>query len=449
MSKWKKNLLGLCALLFAVAGLGIAYVLGTRGEDEPPIEPPPPPTVIVLSHRPQAEVARIYVTQGADTHLFLPGDALAPGLYQWYLAAHPDWQLDFMRVQELLRPVFQLTTTEVLHECTADVPLADFGLDPPAVTLTAYDHHGAQTRFYLGSPTPDRSRFYFMTAGDPALYLIPLMDGFWLQQNVYELIARHVPALPLDALAYLHVKQYGREAIILQDELLIYPPALAGQRLDPFVLHYLLLESFSENFRLGEVVALAPDDLTPFGLTEPFLDLAVETGGAALHVRFGYHRGAYIYVMMAGRPHVFRTPFAPVSAWVDFNVMLYLVRFIALVPVVEVDRVLIQQGEYVLTLVPANATLNGRAIDEAAFTQLYRLLITISADSLLPPHPPAGTPELTVFYQLLDGGGIRIDFFAYDANFFTFSVNGSEVWATTNRRGVEMFLEEAARLIPY
>jgi hypothetical protein len=48
---------------------------------------------------------------------------------------------------------------------------------------------------------------------------------------------------------------------------------------------------------------------------------------------------------------------------------------------------------------------------------------------------------------MLDGTQTVIDFFPYDGNFFSFSLDGDYAWAVTNRRNVDMFFIEAERLL--
>jgi hypothetical protein len=144
--------------------------------------------------------------------------------------------------------------------------------------------------------------------------------------------------------------------------------------------------------------------------------------------------------------------FAPVEHIMDINATQLITRFIALTPIVDVARVTAGDWEFIINHDPAQnssaifPTINGTSVAETPFRVLYRMMIAIGADALLAPTPPPSVAEFSITYFMLDGTQINIDFFVYDENFFTFSLNGEDIWAVTNRRNIEMFFAEAARL---
>jgi len=483
-----KRTLSLVVTVFIVAVMGIVYAWsGRRGETVNPEETPPPASeAITLFDRTQAEVTRIYVRHGdEEAKLFLPRGAAQGDSFEWYLADHPDWVLDDWGVQNLLRSAFVLTAQERILEDTYGTDLAEFGFDPPQATLTAHDTDGYITSVYLGNETPDRQHFFAMVSGDPAMYLLSRFLAPRMLITLDDIICRAFPPLHADSLDYMRLAQRGRDAfeITRTDDpeiletipdrgfaplVVLQPAALAERTVDTFNLSRMVLEEFFAEFRLGSVAALMPDDLAPFGLDDPYIDFLVESADGLIHLRFGdiFVREAdgvgvpHIYVMYNDRPHVFMAELVTVNPITDVNVMHFITRFIALINILDVERIGIvhtQIPERNLEMIINHdfsegnndifPTVNGVEISAAPFRVLYRTLISIGADAPLDPQPPQGTPKFTVTFYLHDGTQTEIDFFDFDGNFYTFSVDGEYVWAVTNRRGVEAFFAEAARLL--
>ena len=491
MSRNARQILSLLVAALVIGAMAAAYIWSTRRADmSDPEDAAHPngdasPTTYTLSDRAQTEVSRISVRHGDGVaRLFLPGEAVGDR-FIWYMADHPEYILDNWSVQNLLRPAFTLTAHERAHEDTHGMDLTEFGLDPPQAVFTAHYTNGGTASIYLGNETPDRQRFFVMVSGDPAMYLLPRFTVSWMLSEAEDLLCRAFPPLHTDSLTLFYLAQRGRDTLEItrtdDPELLatlpdmgfapavaLQPPALAGRTADTFNLNRMVLEDFFAGFRLGDVADIAPDDLAPFGLDDPYIDFRFETDDGFVHLRFGDtlsreidgQNVPHIYVMHNDRPHVFMAELSAVNPIIDLNVMHFITRFIALVNILDVERIGVTHGtvpERNLDMVINHdfsqgnndifPTINGVSVEAASFRTLYRLLISIGADSPLDPSPPQGTPAFTVTFYLLDGTQTKIDFYDFDGNFYTFSLDGDYVWAVTNRRGVEAFFAETERLL--
>ncbi|MCL2189012.1 MAG: DUF4340 domain-containing protein [Defluviitaleaceae bacterium] len=478
MSKQAKRVISLMIVLVLAVGLAGAYFWSASREAEDMAEDTPftPAELFTLADRCQSEIARVSVTHNGETRTFARAEAVMDR-FNWYLTDYPDLQLDNLHVQDLLRPVFQMSTRDRAHENIAGLNLAEFGFNPPQVTITAYLENGGISAIHLGYETPDRRHYFVRVEDDPAMYLLPRHVAQRMFLTTEELLHRFIPPFNHETIHRLRITQRGRETLEIAktDEsamiealtelgvnplAIVQPNAIAGREVDVFNLNMHVLEAFSAAFRLGDVVEMFPADLAPFGLDDPFLDFYFHAEEGVTHLLFGnrFTREAggaqvpLIYVKVADRPHVFMAVFNPVENLMDINVTQLITRFIALTPILEVERVTAGDFELVVNHDPAEnstaifPTVNGVTVPEQPFRVLYRMLIALGADALIDPAPPTGMAEFSVIYHMLDGTQTTIDFFAYDDNFYTFSLNGEYVWAVTNRRGVEMFFNEAARL---
>jgi hypothetical protein len=480
-----KKKISLVVSVLVVAALALAYIwrVNQGPEDEPEETPAPTPQVFTLANRPQADVARIYVTQDGDVMRFLPGEVVF-GQLTWYLADNPDLLLSRVRVQDKLRPAFSLNASERVHENAGELDLSGFGLDPPLLTLTAHGNDGTVMVLHLGSSTPDRRFHYLLMEGDPSLYAIPRFIAELMQLTTEHLLDRALPQILPERITYFRLAQRERDVMefvhLPEKEIdaaftalgvtpltAVLPVAIEGRDIDNYSILNFGLESFAEEFAIGDVAEMFPDDLAPFGLDDPFIDFHFVSDEGEFHLLFGSFfmrdvNGAnvsHVYVKFADRPHVFMAESAPLGHITDLNVMRFISRFVALVPIVDVERITVAHQEparnleIIINHDPAEGsnaispTVNGYLIPETPFRGLYRALIGIGADAYLDPQKPEGTPIFTVTYHMLDGTARVVAFYAFDGNFHSFSVDGDYIWAVTNRRWVDLFFNEAQRLM--
>ncbi|MCL2363804.1 MAG: DUF4340 domain-containing protein, partial [Defluviitaleaceae bacterium] len=469
--KQTKKIAALVVAMVLIAAMGLALFL--RDTEEAPDAPLPPdaPVIYSLIARTQAEITHIDI-QHDDASFTLQRGAAFSDLFFWNLADEPDWQLDMLRVQEIIFAAFHLIAIDQIHADTSSINLAEFGLDPPRAVFTAHYESGATASIYLGNETPDQQHFFLMTEGDTAMYLVPHAVGMRMQMGIGDLLSRFIPPMQAEAgvITFFGITQRGREPLEMIATGNVFAPlaytspvSVADHEVSAFYLDRFLFDDLNTSLRVGELVALAPDDLTPFGLHDPFIELLYETQHEHIHLLFGdtFTRQIdgvgvpHIYVMFADRPHVFTAETSAVNLITDLNAMQFMTRFIALVPIVDVERVTITHPAGAFDMEINNApdtnditpTINGVAIPAPAFRVLYRMVIALAADASIDPRPATGTPEITITYHMLDGSQTVLDLFPFDANFHTFSLDGEEVWAVTNRRSTEQMLAEAARLI--
>jgi hypothetical protein len=222
------------------------------------------------------------------------------------------------------------------------------------------------------------------------------------------------------------------------------------------------------DFKLGQVVEMEAADLSQYGLAEPSLDFWYKGGEGDLHLLFGDRTdGGNIYVKYADRPQVFVTEFNSVSALFGVNVLSLVEKFIALINIEDCDSIDIvhstvpernlrieinheqlppeegeEEGEKII-----NPTINGKAIEEDPFREVYRYLIALIADLEVEAEIPEDEPVFTITYNMLDGKKEFVAFHKYDDNFYTARREGVEFVFVTNKQSTEMFFNEVERLM--
>lgn len=476
-----KKIITLVVTTILIIGLGGLYFFQTRINSVDIYEGEPPPTpLITLIDRAATDITHLYTSWEAETILFIQNEN-----NRWVMADEPTFLLHDLRMIEMAQLVAGLTVRDIAHQQVQDLSLADFGLDPALFTLTAYFNDNTQHQIYIGNRTPDGLFHFMMVDETPTMYLLPTSVALRLKQQPTDLIDRRLPFLQSENIQRFHVVQEGREIIDFVQktdeeanpnmvaagiiQMMVHEPLpMAGRTVESFQIRRGVMEPFAEAFQLLDVVALNPADLSPYGLDAPFLDFLFESEDAFLHLLFGNTftrevngvNQAFIYVKFADRPHIFTAPFAPIMAITDLNAMQFISRFIVMVPILEVEAISVtHHQDYARNVYMVvnhfqegdnnriNPTINGITVAEADFRLMYRLLIALGTDAHVDPFHPDGEPIFTVVYHLLDGTEKSIDYFAFDAHFYAFSLDGDYVWAVTNQRNVDVFFAEVLSAI--
>ena len=417
-----------------------------------------------LIQRTEAEVVSVTFTGQGRHEVMLPFfDEDDRREWMWYGA---DYVLDTANARHKVRGMFALFSNQVVHEDVTDVPglnLADFGLNPPYMTIVAEYDDGEQITLLLGSPTIDFASRFVMIEGDPALYTITRLNADRFLLGLEDLIEVSLPQWHLEAMTYVKIAQRGHDVIefgmqphhthVDFEWLAMFQP-FPGREVYHSAFVYRIFEHFSR-FTIGDLVNLHPDDFSVYGLDEPSLEFVYHSHLGDVHLLFGdvFFREendrevGYIYVKFAGRPHVFEALYEPASFLFDINMFQFIERFIALEPIVDVYgiNVILPIGEFEIIInncedgQDIEPTINGIPVDDSDFRLTYRLLIALSIDSVIEPMTPPAVPLYTVRYILHDRDDIELRFFEHDANFLAVSENGEDIWYITNRRNFELF----------
>ncbi len=169
-----RNMLVL-ALLGAAVLLGAAFIYfaNLQGAKVPEAET----TYRVLSSHTAEEVAYITVTRRDGT-----GYALAAKDGKLFVPEKPDFVMDETLEQDVLNASAIITIEDTLSESREEWEphKADFGLEPPALSVEVGYTDGKTVTFSVGGKAPDSRLYYFELAGQPGLYLAPadLIDLF-------------------------------------------------------------------------------------------------------------------------------------------------------------------------------------------------------------------------------------------------------------------------------
>jgi len=461
----KKKIIYLLVAIILVGGM-IGALAWQRGQEPEPVEEAPPPaTTINLIQTSEAELQRVTFSDSEqhNTSVMVPfTDENFNRQWRWEGA---DYVLNTVNTRNKIRGMFALTANQVVHEDIneAGINLADFGLYPPYMTITAEYGDGTTKNVYLGSPTIDLMGRFVMVEGSTGLYTVnrAIADRFLM--GLEDMIDVSLPVWSTEAITQVVIAQRDQDIIdfrleehheFLGNYWLVMQEPFPGREVYSSSFEYHVFEDFAM-FMLGDLVSFHPTNLAPYGLDYPSLEFIYRAHHGEAHLLFGDiffrevngHEVAFIYVKFADRPHVFETFYDFARPLFDVNVLRFIDRFISLVMIHDVEwiEVTTPDGDFDLQIghiedssdiIP---TINGTFILDSDFRLLYRMLIGLGIDAEIAPFTPTAPPLYTITHHLLEDDNIVLHFYHYSDSFLAVSVDGDDIWFVTNRRNFDMF----------
>ncbi|MCL2399334.1 MAG: DUF4340 domain-containing protein [Defluviitaleaceae bacterium] len=483
MSKATKQLITLGIALVLIGGLAAVYFVLGAEQNQEEIAAVEPATAVAqplrLVDRTENDLERVTFANANSFTIEAEEDAI--GQVTWIYVNNRDIELDQSQVRSMMRDIFLLNAADTVLE-VVDNP-EEFSIGQ--TVITGYFRDGSQEVIRLGSLTPDHRNFYVMVDGDPALYLITAVIGNRLSQQISDLIARELPFVDTMQLTYLAVQERGRPLLEfawigseaeLQASLqqfgatgLTMTTPYPGRDMHFVAFSYHAYEDF-EGFNPGELIEMFPQDLGRFGLDDPLLQFIMEdAGGGAFHLMFGNnHDDTHVYMMYgSGRladniehSSVFLAERRFIEGLLGLNPFNFIDRFVALMNIAEVDRIVIQSDtrgrhhEMIINNYEDEASraqiapiVDGQEVDDRAFRNFYQIVIGITYDQEIELIEEPGAPDILITYHLLNGESIVVEFFAIDANFYAVRQQGHPLQFVTGRLVVDMMFNTISQTL--
>lgn len=482
MTRKQKRVISMGLTTFFVLILaGLYFWQQSQEEAEVEFVDPTPSTISLIS-RLEADMLSVEFERLTETHVeryTIHAIEDQNGLIEWvwhsfdgaFLVPN-DYVLNPMLVRDKVRPAWLLAAPIQAFENANDVNTADLGFSPPVQTMTANYTDGTTLSIYLGEMSADMNHRFVMLSDRPGVYLLHAHLANQMMVELEHLIDRELPFFTVEA-EYIKIAQQNRPVIemgvmAMENEEVFagLMPEVAGgvltmlQPIENRQLHHPNLQARVleplELLTLGDVVAINPEDLTPFGLNEPTLEFIFRSAEGDAHLLFGNttthtingESFNVIYVKFADRPHVFITNSWAVNALMDIRLFDIVDRFIGLIDIRDVYDITVVTNEEVYNKVLNHdheensiyPTLNNRPIEEAPFRTVYRNLISLSADAEINPAAPTEEPVITITFNRIQNPNNEWRFYNYDGNFFAVGVDNHYPWFVTNRRDVEFYL---------
>lgn len=428
---------GILLAVFAViiSGLIVAYLLLINRPEPPP--PPLPDENEAVHNVPDEDVVEIKL-QTPETELFLQRQG-----ERWIVPGQEEADLDPNKILTVVSMVARLWARDVVAESAEDLSI--YGLDRGDIVGRVTLKDGTERIITFGNRTPSRTTDYVMIDGDPRVFTVWQNNKNQMAWTIEDLRRiRRLPRIETQTMNRLVVKnENGEIEIVRYYEPHGMPYVMSRDvMVKPYSMHRGAdseqieeLINAASAIRADEFIADRAEDLAAYGLAVPRLELILHHGRGVFHVKFGNSYGRdKLYMKLASDPIVYGIDERDVQSFFDVQPFDLVSRFLALVTITSVDRVIFEDGEKTYTLDitwegdDVTFKLNGAKLPEDPAKSLYQELIGLMADLELPGESSQGEPTLRIRYDLQSGplDQIMVGLIRYDRDFYVAEVNGAQ-----------------------
>ncbi len=215
MSRQRKNIIFLIVTLAVLGGLAGVYFwrqnADAKAEVEAAAQPTEEPVNLRVIERGEgaAEVTQIEYINEHGSVKFSPKQV--DGERDWYFTDYPNVPVNQSTADSMAYFATAFTASSLMLEKAEN--LAEYGLGPEASRAVATYADGGMEVIRVGSQTPDRSYYYMMVEGNPALYLLNSTTGERFSFTYSDVVDRAVPAINKDSYEYILINERGREPV--------------------------------------------------------------------------------------------------------------------------------------------------------------------------------------------------------------------------------------------
>ena len=192
----------LIAVIFFVALAGVIYWSNKQKAKEE--SAPPKDTAPTIVSAPQADITRVELKKrdGSDVVLEKNGG-------DWRITAPQTWAADQDTVNGLLSSLSTVNGDNVVEQKAANV--TQYGLNPPAETVTIGLKNGKSKTLLVGDEAPTGGEVYAMAAGDPKVYTMASYNRNSVDKSVNDLRDKRLLTFNQNSLARVELSSKGQD----------------------------------------------------------------------------------------------------------------------------------------------------------------------------------------------------------------------------------------------
>ena len=415
----RRRLVMLAALVLGVAALAVVLIAVQRR---------PPPVAEAEPSPPKPEISRVDIDRIAAVSLSGPGREQPFAMRRtgsgWeILGAGPEIPIKESRIDDLLYSFGSLYAERVIEEEAAD--LAQYGLEPPAVVAQATLDDQTTIEVHLGDRTPAGNTWYLGLPGKRVVYSVWINHGNHYYYTLSDLRGDELPAINSEALSYLRLRGAGAPTIEVVEtnpvdarfanlltRLAVVQPYAFPRAIDSE--KFTEVQSLLSQPRIDRIVSDDPAAAAAYGLAPPRRELlARDAEGAVFELLIGAETGDEVFFQVPGRATTYAMKRSRAGI-LDLRPFELVDKFLLILNIESVDAIEIEHpgGSNRLTIERTGAgdelvetfAIDGAAIEDKPFRELYQLLIGLLADAELPAAAQASilsaAPEVRVTYLM-------------------------------------------------
>ncbi len=322
-----------------------------------------------------------------------------------------------------------------------------YGTDTSTKSVIATLNDDSYVSFTFGTNTPDGVYSYVKIEGsdNDGIYSMPVMitDSFVLTKD--KSAFKNFEQIEFETLNKIVINQKDYQNLVLEvpTEERKIDENLQGISTMLMVSPYKDKTIFMQNFvddifptitalSFGELVESDCQDLSKYGLDNPFLTIEIISNNGELKLQVGDEADdLHYYVKNKDENHVFLMTKELLEPFVNVDCYSFLNKFTMLngVDSVESLNIVIGSDNYELT----KNTVNGKVIDETQYSNLYKSIIGVQLSLYTDEQLNGDSVEQSYDFTLNDGTTKNYKYYSYNDQYDAFYDSDAQMWALVSK----------------
>lgn len=319
--------------------------------------------------------------------------------------------------------------------------------------------NNSPTSFTVGDKTPDGQFNYIMVEsdGEEGIYSLrgDAADMILLSKN--DVAEKGFEKIDFPTMSTIKVVQKDYQTLLLQldENKKEVSENLQGISLLKMEQPYNGMEVYSQNMvdkllptvtslEFDELVENDAQDLTKYGLDNPYLSINIISSTGKIDVLIGNKEDGKYYAVNKGETNVFTIEPLLLEPFIDINPFSFMNKFINIIPIDSVEELVLSNGEtnYVLR----ENEINGKIVAEDQFNYLYKNIVSLEIIKDLQGEFTPNENFLEISFYLKNHTQQTSKFFEYDPLFYAYYSDVSNHWFLVSKEDVDSVFTETFEL---
>lgn len=486
MAKKNKTIRNIIIGVAVLAVLSGVYFLVMKWEPEQQTEEQPQPTAqaVQVFKADVGEVAKVDVNgdNGALHYYKKPetkttkdadGNETRTEVDVWYLSGYENANLTATKIENA---VSSFCDMQAEKEVTTDMSKkADYGLETPRATAAVTLADGTTYTLLLGGTVPTSDNYYAMLEGGNAIYAISSYKANLMLAKPLAFKNTSIASITEEKFQTFSLTANGQKVMDVRKQQ--EGETLLNSNMTDYVMTYPYYEAvkadeFAEilnavsSIMADEFVAVAPSDLSVYGLNSPRYEISLADESYSYHIKIGADvpkenedDKQLVYVMAEGEPCVFTMSADMLNTLKNIDAFALTEKFVHLVDVSGVQSVVVQSEDKTYTLEvehiketndvgdevdDQNYKINGKDANQKRSKAAYQSIIGHLASSADAKN--AGQVRCTITFHMADGTQSTIQYADCDERNYTAIKDGQASGLKVLKKSIRDMLQTLEEL---
>ncbi len=322
-----------------------------------------------------------------------------------------------------------------------DTTQNDYGTTDSPIYITAYLKDDSTIKLTFGAKTPDGVYDYIKVEGsdNDGIYMLPTVSAEFMFLTKDTAAFKTFEQIDFETLNKIVINQKDYQNLVLEIPTDASNPEEHIQGVSELIMTspYENKTIFMQNFvddvfstitalEFGELIENDCDDLSKYGLDNPYLSIEIISDNNSLQLEVGdAYDDFHYYVKYKNSNNIFLMTKELLAPFIDIDCYSFLNKFLMLNAIDTVDNIKITDSTNTYTI--EKNIVNNIDVDESVFTNLYKAIVSIQLSLYTDDLSPSDIYQ-TYIFTFNDGSIKEYNFYKYDSQYCSYYDDEAKRW---------------------